>query len=615
MLANDNSLATARQNAQVLQAIINIAQTTDCTSAHPYSAIILFPGHQTVPVQDTNGHDRGAEYFIAVPIGQSTNAAIIVDCNWPLRFLGTGNAKITMVFDESGNAGDMFTIQNNGQDNSGGMTFEDLTFKYPNPISQTPAPVAIHLLSGGAAQNIRIIRCIFEDCPIGLFAEDGLQISLLECLITYSSNVGTGIWLGNTVSGDAAKEVFITDCLFAAGNAPNGSTALEIQGSDQIFVSDCHIDGFTNGIAIKPGPTGHNAVHLHFTSCTIYTGSDEVGHLGHGCIIQPQPASGGGVGNTQVAQVVFTSCFIELGENATISQTGGGAGILVDATYGAVDTVRFVSCYSTRWPGQGLKITGAASGSHLQPSRIEVLGGMYAGNNFQTGAAPNSYGIWVNVAQSVRISGAACLGSYYYITIGSATSSPTQDVGIYVDANATGVIIVGCDCRNNNQQGIYVNGGASDVVIEACDVRGNGTNGIVVNGTATAVTDVFIRDCNARGTWTYNTAINVTGSAPSTPSIQITNCAGYNDQKATINSNAPPVGTTHQSAALNGYYGPSLVACHVGATGTAPTLTLNGTAFGTPLGSFFSIFLNSAYDTIHFGATVPTGTVFTWTGE
>ena len=104
-----------------------------------------------------------------------------------------------------------------------------------------------------------------------------------------------------------------------------------------------------------PGPTGHNAVHLHFTGCTIYTGADASGNLGHCCLIQPQPASGGGPGGTAVGQVVFTSCFFELGEEATIGI--GGAGILVDATNGPIE-YGSVSFHATRpdGPGRGFKL-------------------------------------------------------------------------------------------------------------------------------------------------------------------------------------------------------------------------------------------------------------------
>src|SRR5579862_4784407 len=317
------SFATAQQNALVLQTIIDYAQTINCDQTNPYGAIILFPGHDMLPTPPTgNGDDDGAQYFLALPTTGSS-AAVSIGCNWPLLFKGTGNVKLVMRLEGSNNTGDMFSITNNGQDNTGGITFEDLTFKYPDiPMKSTPPPpwAAIHLLSAGSAENIRAIRCIFEDCPLGLWAQDGLQISVLECLFKYSNNVGTAISLGDIVEHSAAKEVFITDCLFAGGDSsvPNGSTALHILSCDEVWVSNCHIDGFTNGIQIVPGPTGWNAAHLHFNACTVFTGIDANGNLGTCCLLQPQTD---GVHNGAIGQVVFTACYFELGENATVPGT------------------------------------------------------------------------------------------------------------------------------------------------------------------------------------------------------------------------------------------------------------------------------------------------------
>jgi Phage integrase family len=110
MVANDSTLAA--RNTAVLETIINIAQTTDCLGTHPFGAIILFPGHEMVPPQGGDGHDRGAEYFLQAP-GDGT-AAINVDCNWPLRFLGTGDSELTMNIPTGSTSGDMFSLATGG---------------------------------------------------------------------------------------------------------------------------------------------------------------------------------------------------------------------------------------------------------------------------------------------------------------------------------------------------------------------------------------------------------------------------------------------------------------------------------------------------------------------
>ena len=586
-------------NTAVLQAIINIAQTTDCSNANPYGATILFPGHSAVPAQGSDGHDEGATYLLYAP-------AIAIDCNWPLKFVGTGNVKLLMVIDdpEVPVSGDMFQVDTgNGHDNSGGITFEDLTFQYP-PISETsgiPQWAAIH--ATGGTQNVRIVHCVFTDCPIGIWFEKVLQCNIVDCFLQLSQNFGIGVILGDTISGNLAKEIFITDCLFeVGGNAPPGSTALQIYGTDQVFVNDCHFDSFTYGIQIIPGPTGANAVHLHFNSCTVYTGATSSGAPGGCCIIQPQP-SGGEPGTAAVAQVVFTSCFFEPGETPGFSASGPG--ILIDASYGSINTVRFVSCYSTRWPGPGLKITGVTSEPHLLPAQIEVLGGMYAGNNFGGGGATDAYGIHVAAAAGVRISGASCVGDYYYIISGSTGSSPTQDVGIYVDSNASDVIVTGCDCRENNEegivvnaasdvvisgcdlsnngaQGVLVNAGSSSVIIDACDVTNNTTNGIKVVATSGAVTGVYIRNCNASGYSSYNVAIYVDATGTYASTVEITNCAGYNDTGQSLGSlvsmSTPFYNRTY------GYYGP--VTFFVATNTIVTAIKIGGNATGLKTGTF-----------------------------
>lgn len=151
---------------------------------------------------------------------------------------------------------------------------------------------------------------------------------------------------------------------------------------------------------------------------------------------------------------------------------------------------------------------------------IEVLGGMYSGNNLGSGSDP--YGVAVyGPASAVRVIGVSCVGGYEFIQHDRKSASPQQDVGI------------------------YVGGGTTNVVIEGCDVTGNATNGILVDGSTSAVTNIFIRDCNESGYSSYSTAIYVDGTGTNVSTVQITDCAGYNDQAPTLHSPAvvPPTGT------------------------------------------------------------------------
>ena len=272
--------------------------------------------------------------------------------------------------------------------------------------------------------------------------------------------------------------------------------------------------------------------------------------VGIGLVIQPQ-------NGTAIGQLCFLGCTFEPGSDMGITSTSPGPGILIDANGGFIDTARLVSCYSNRWTGPGLSVGTSGGTGAIQ--NIEVLGGMYAGNNFSTG--PSAYGIAVyGPSTAVRIVGVSCVGHYKFIQIDSASTSTQQDVGIFVDDGSSNVIISACDCRENAVRGIYVNGGASEIIIEACDATANGTNGIYIDAASTAVADIFVRDCNVQGYAAgYTAAINVTGSGSNVSTVQVTNCAGYNDQGVVLKSGGtPPIsGTPFYGYTLpTPYFGP-----------------------------------------------------------
>ena len=141
-----------------------------------------------------------------------------------------------------------------------------------------------------------------------------------------------------------------------------------------------------------------------------------------------------------------------------------------------------------------------------------------------------------------------------------------------------GVNVSGASIASSNQYAMAIESGASNVLVSNCNFGTTPT--IYFNGPGAQV--------------------------------RVIGCAGYNDQQTPINSNDPPTSSSNQSAADNGYYGPSLVTCENHAAGSI-TVTVNSKAFTVPASGFFSIFLNSPYDTILFGTAITTP--FRWTGE
>jgi hypothetical protein len=55
--------------------------------------------------QGGKGDDDGAQYYFALPDGQT--AAVTINCNWPLLFKRTGNVKLVMMLDSEHATGDM----------------------------------------------------------------------------------------------------------------------------------------------------------------------------------------------------------------------------------------------------------------------------------------------------------------------------------------------------------------------------------------------------------------------------------------------------------------------------------------------------------------------------
>lgn len=153
--------------------------------------------------------------------------------------------------------------------------------------------------------------------------------------------------------------------------------------------------------------------------------------------------------------------------------------------------------------------------------------------------------------------------------------------------------------------GITVNNDASDVTIVGCDVTGDATNGIVVANAADLFpTNIFIRACDASGYSSYGAAININGAESS---VEVTNCAGYNDQNAALNGGTAPTSATSASTSSTPYFGPSTVT--FSNASTLLTVHIGGVAYTMTSGS---VYLANPLDQIYFSATP---SKFAWLGK
>jgi hypothetical protein len=91
---------------------------------------------------------------------------------------------------------------------------------------------------------------------------------------------------------------------------------------------------------------------------------------------------------------------------------------------------------------------------------------------------------------------------------------------------------------------------------------------------------------------------------PALNSLQITDCPGYNDQNTAVAAGSY---TVNQHAAERLYFGPSVITWY-NSTGIFPTITLNGTPYGSNFGSIYL----SPLDVFQFD--IPPATI-SWIGK
>lgn len=384
----------------------------------------------------------------------------------------------------------------NPDDNIAGIVFQDLHIKYDSSlIAPAGQPVAaIHAAKD--AENVRVFRMVFIDCPSAVFFEGSQQNSMLECTVVGGTNIDACVVLGSDPY--QAIETYIAGCLF---RSKHNGIGVRIHNTEHVRILNTRLEGFQYGIYIQPKGT---SFRNYFANISAYqTGNN--GTLGGAVAIVPQ------TGGT-VKETVFVGCDFGAADTAGTNYTLGG--IYVDASNGIIDTVRFVSCQSIKWPGPGLQIVSGTN--------IEVIGGQYSSNGQLTsgsGSSPYQYGIAITgPATNVRIIGASCAGS--------ALGLSAQQYGIYVSNGCTHVLVRDCDAVGNVQYAMFIG-------------KGGGT----------APDYVYVSDCDFTG---YATGHTIQFDHPGS-NVKIVNCAGYNNRLIVVTSTLP-VGSF--SGPGLGYYGP-----------------------------------------------------------
>lgn len=402
---------------------------------------------------------------------------------------GQGSAAVPLLQKTDG--GDLFQVNNTTTANAnvGGVTFRDLYIDYNNTDATSGA--AIHVVSG---LNVRVLRCVFSDCPVAVFFEDSGQCNMIDCTVIYpalSTNVGTGLVLGDNMGDSAAIETYVAGCVFESNSSPPGGVGIQINNVEHVRVVNTRIEQFEQGITITPGGSTHNARKLYFGNVSCFpTSSTPDTATGAAVLIQP-------TNSAWAVEIWFDCCELDAPDNAgSLSYTG--AGVVVDPVNGAggggfIDQIRFTDCHVCRWNGPGLQLIGGSGTPIL--TNVEILGGYYSLNGANPAAGLPAAGIAIGSASGVRISNAACDNSVYF---SGGFLTPTQDYGISFAS------------------------GAQDVFVRGCDLRGNLTQAVAPISGVT--------------------------------NVQITNSAGYNDQATLVR--ATPPGPSSFNGTTYGYHGP-----------------------------------------------------------
>lgn len=385
--------------------------------------------------------------------------------------------------------------------------------------------------------NVRVLHCVFQNCPAAVYLEDCGNTAIIDCTV-FGTNVGNGFVLGDNSGDTTVIETYIAGCVLDSFNSPPGGVAILIYNVEHVRCVNTRIETFNQGIVISPG-SGYSAKKLYFGNVSCFPLSKGAQtSTGAAVLIQP-------TGSAWVAQVWFDCCELDAPDDKSIVYNGGG--VVLDPVNGTgggfIDQVRFTDCHVCQWNGPGLQMLG---GSGLLPpilSNVEILGGCYSLNGASPASGLPSAGIAIAGAPSgIRISNAACNNSIFF---NGSFLTPTQDYGIAISS------------------------GALNVFVRGCDLRGNLTHAV--------------------------------SSVSSLSNLQVTDCAGYNDQNATVAA-AP---TSSETAASQGYYGPSLATF---SNASLLTVTISGTGYSMMYGAIPLL----PYDTIAFS---PAPAVFKWLGK
>jgi hypothetical protein len=571
MIAGPVSFLDAQNNTKFFQQAIDAAQA----SSNPNGAIVLIPSFSL----DSTGDPVYKAYELACQTGDTSAVKIPnIGGATPILICGTGAGTHLTMF----SANDiLFDVQ------SDSVSFQDLAVNFDPSTSGVGMTFSFSSASGSGPANCNLFRVAIFNCQNPVFLSGTQHARLLECYIDYGDAMLT---LSNSAAvqivGGSDDTVISQTIVFWSASTPGTSNyGIFIDGASNVKVSDTQVSGFGTCLQIQ-GSTGK-------TTGVRVRGSDLFGPVGSAAVIE-----------ASVSDICFMDCHFQAGGGYNYMMPGISIG-MTGGTNSEIDTVRLISCSLT---GNSGMPSGSYYGLQIGVGQnIQILGGYYSGNGATAGisivggatqvqiigancigleseggqdSTPlyQLYGILITNGSGIQIIGINCSGNGQpgspgdgihidgtggsvsdvriigAVCAGPVFSNPdiTQQTGIYVKS-AQGVLVKDCKLSRSSTAGsgygLYL-GDVTDVTVKACDLYGNVTAGLLIDSGSTRV---FVRDCNATGYTAYTDAISI---ATSLIQVEVTNCAGYNDQHPLLTS-SPPAGA-FDGVTVAGYYGPTV---------------------------------------------------------
>lgn len=490
---------------------------------------------------------------------------------------GSGISNVPDIFHFTA-AGDGTLFNSSGPHGYAGAWYYNLSLLASSPTQQSTCAI------NGAVLNVSVQNCFFQNWPIAFY-----------CSSTGGRFIGCGIQLTNNGLNGPTPTV-TNGCTI-----PNLSALPGVGPGFQVIVQA------NQTLIMGPGEWDDNS-----------QGTKNVGAIALGGVNSSGPTE-----HCTIRDYHLSDWTWGISYNHSLASASP-----VKATHvSSIHAQSYASCV--------LMMVGHANSS--------IYGEKYIGCNFQKSHASTDSSPLIYVDATTNTSSANNIDDIEFTNctvFGDANSPQANQYGYNLFSCSDFRINGGCVSNMGSTGGacanVAITGPVATVTLTGVNLKSNYPNannhtnysnyGLLVFGASLASnSNIQLESCIFDAN--YVTApVHVTGTVTSGAVIQITDCAGYNDQNTAILANAsaaPITGSSAQSASTAGslsggvnYYGPSVIMFTAGSSGV--TFTINGLAQTIPANQAYIAYIPNSFDKISFSSAastaIATGTLL-WVGK